>query len=209
MERNKNRLILILGLLLTVMLDFGLGPNGVQADDVDVYMTTVKNTALVVADDSGSMSFPVYDGSIDFSNFMKWMRDPNGDGDTSDALAYDKEGDGRCAHWWNKHTLQAERYDEMSGVVTGTTTDDCGGGYVDDIDRYDWIKFSAVDFGSDGMTKVRARTRRLGEDGGKIEFWIDDPSTGTRVGTITVGESASSSWHTRSATLTSKVTGVH
>jgi type IV pilus assembly protein PilY1 len=71
MKSSKNRVILILGLLMTVMLV--LGPD-VRADDVDVYMTTVQNTALVVADDSGSMSFPVYDSTMDYANFMWWMR---------------------------------------------------------------------------------------------------------------------------------------
>jgi type IV pilus assembly protein PilY1 len=75
MKRNKNGVILILGLLIAVMLAFGPVPKNAQADDVDVYMTTVQNTALVVADDSGSMSFPVYDSSEDYANFMWWMRD--------------------------------------------------------------------------------------------------------------------------------------
>lgn len=74
MKSNYNRVILILSFIVTAMFIFGLGPQGVQADDVDVYMTTVKNTAMVVADDSGSMSFPVYDSTMDYANFMWWMR---------------------------------------------------------------------------------------------------------------------------------------
>jgi type IV pilus assembly protein PilY1 len=57
------------------MLTAMLGPGDVRADDVDVYKTTAKNTAMVVFDDSGSMSFPVYDASMDYANFMWWLHD--------------------------------------------------------------------------------------------------------------------------------------
>ena len=202
MKSNKNQIILILVLLMTVIL--ALGPD-VLADDVDVYRTTAQSAAMVVFDDSGSMAWPVYEIAHDYTNFMRWMRDPNGDGNTADNMAYDDE-DLRCIHWWNAHTLEAEDYDEMSGVVTGTTSDDCGGGYVDNIHNNEWLKFSQVDFG-DGMKKVRARVKGIDDEGPRIEFWIDDPSTGTKIGTINIGDN--SSWHTETANLTQTVTGVH
>jgi hypothetical protein len=74
MKRN-NSLIIIFSLCLAVMLTAMLGPGDVRADDVDVYKTTAKNTAMVVFDDSGSMSFPVYDASMDYANFMWWLHD--------------------------------------------------------------------------------------------------------------------------------------
>lgn len=76
-----------------------------SADDTDVYRSSVKNNAMLLIDTSGSMSWPVYDENENYANFMKWMRDPNNDGSTSDALAYD---DGDCYpygatgdSWWD------------------------------------------------------------------------------------------------------------
>jgi type IV pilus assembly protein PilY1 len=153
------------------------------------------------------MSWPVFEPTYDFANFMKWMRDPNGDGDTSDSLA-DDDQDSRCTHWWDAHAFEAEYYDEMSGVVTGTTSDDCGGEYVKDIDHKDWLKFSQVDFGTDGVTKVRARIKVIDEDATRIEFEIDALGAGgTKIAEINVSEN--SSWHIVEANLTQKVTGVH
>jgi hypothetical protein len=54
--------MLIFSLFLAVMFSVGLGPGDVRADDVDVYMTTAQNTALVVAD-------------MDYANFMWWLHD--------------------------------------------------------------------------------------------------------------------------------------
>lgn len=150
--KRNNSMIIIFSLCVAVVVTAMLGSTNSRADDVDVYMTSVKNSAMVVFDNSGSMSWPVFEPTYDFANFMKWMRDPNGDGDTSDSLA-DDDQTSRCTHWWDAHALEAEYYDEMSGVVTGTTSDTCGGEYVYDLDHNDWIKFSQVDFGTDGMTK--------------------------------------------------------
>jgi len=63
------------------------------ADDTDVYRSSAKNNAMLLIDTSGSMSWPVYDENEDYAKFMRWMRDPDGDGNSSDALAYD---DGDC-----------------------------------------------------------------------------------------------------------------
>ncbi|NIQ90347.1 MAG: VWA domain-containing protein, partial [Deltaproteobacteria bacterium] len=118
MKRNKNQLILILGLFMTVMLALGLGPQGAQADDVDVYMTTVQNTALVVADDSGSMSFPVYDSTMDYANFMWWM--------VKEDLAYDKEtlgenllGDRKSkSNFWDRdNSAYDPNYPDRSAII--------------------------------------------------------------------------------------------
>ena len=89
MRRNRNGFMIILSLCAAVILAAMLGSGNVLADDVDVYRTSVKNGAMLVIDNSGSMSWPVYDGTHDYANFMRYMRDPDDDGDTSDAIATD------------------------------------------------------------------------------------------------------------------------
>ncbi len=73
MRSNKNSVITIFSLFLAVILTAMLGSGNVRADDVDVYVTSAKNSAMVVIDDSGSMSWPVYEAGFDYSNFMYWM----------------------------------------------------------------------------------------------------------------------------------------
>jgi type IV pilus assembly protein PilY1 len=100
-------------MLLVFFSAFLMAISAASADDTDVYRTSVKNNAMLLIDTSGSMSWPVYDENENYANFMRWMRDPNGDGDTSDALAYDDGdcdpngaeealgcGNGNC--WWDQ-----------------------------------------------------------------------------------------------------------
>ena len=75
MIRHKKGSLVLLGLFLAVILVATTGWDDVRADDVDVYKTTAKNGAMLVIDNSGSMSWPVYDGTFNYANFMKWMID--------------------------------------------------------------------------------------------------------------------------------------
>ncbi len=75
MQRKNSGLILRLGLCLVVILATIIGSGDIRADDVDVFRTTVKNSAMLVIDNSGSMSWPAYDSTHDYANFMRWMID--------------------------------------------------------------------------------------------------------------------------------------
>ena len=91
--------------LLAAALVFAVSGSA-MAEDVDVYKANVKNNAHLVLDTSGSMSWPVYNSNHNYAAFMRWMRDPNGDGSTADALAYDQDdcfpfGTGMTRNWWD------------------------------------------------------------------------------------------------------------
>ena len=88
------------------------------ADDTDVYRSSVKNNAMLVIDTSGSMSWPVYDENEDYANFMRWMRDPDGDGSTADAIAYDDSdchpyGSGANSWWDTDASATPDNYDRI------------------------------------------------------------------------------------------------
>ena len=116
MRRNRNGVKIILSLCMAVILAAMLGPGNVLADDVDVYRTSVKNSAMLVIDNSGSMSWPVYDGTYDYANFMEWMLDPAGDGSVA-ALATDSGNaypSGAASNaWWDADGTGPTTYDRL------------------------------------------------------------------------------------------------
>jgi type IV pilus assembly protein PilY1 len=104
MRSHNNGLAILLSLLLVVILTGMLGSDSVRADDVDVYKTTAKNGAMLVIDNSGSMSWPVFDSTFNYANFMKWMIDQN--------LATDLDNSRDGAIWWDKDD-SGDDYDRL------------------------------------------------------------------------------------------------
>jgi hypothetical protein len=101
--------------------------------------------------------------------------------------------------------ILAKNYSAMSGIQVDPATGDIG--YFDDGD---WMKYSAINFGS---TPVKSVSFHLGEDpqyaGSQIEVRLDGV-TGTLVGALTV--QSTGSWDTfadQAVNLTSSVTGTH
>jgi type IV pilus assembly protein PilY1 len=104
MQRNNNGVMIMLGLCLAVILAAMMGSGDVRADDVDVFRTSVKNSAMLVIDNSGSMSWPAYDSIHDYANFMKWMID--------DGWATDDDHCRDGATWWDSNDSD-DNYDRL------------------------------------------------------------------------------------------------
>jgi len=77
--------------------------------------------------------------------------------------------------------IEAECYDDMSGIETEPSTE--GTDNVSLIDNGDWIKFSAIDFNT-GLNKFSARVAS-NSTGGKIELRTGS-DTGTLIGEVNV-----------------------
>lgn len=100
---NNRAILAIVGLCLAVVWLAVAAVRQVRAEDVDVYRTSVKNSVMIVADTSGSMSWPVFDGEYDYAGFMKWMID--------EAVATDDDDCRAQAGWWDTDNLTGTDHD--------------------------------------------------------------------------------------------------
>jgi hypothetical protein len=96
--------------------------------------------------------------------------------------------------------IEAETYDAMSGIVKSPS-------YVGYVDGGDWIKYSAVDFGS-GVNTVSVRVAVTAAYAGKqVQFRLGSV-TGTLVGTLTVASTGGWSTFVSQTTKISGASGV-
>ena len=77
MRRKPEIKIRTISLIMLSMLGMFFVVGTALADDTDVYQATVKNNALLLIDNSGSMNLPVYDHNIDYTAFLNWAEDPD------------------------------------------------------------------------------------------------------------------------------------
>jgi len=77
MRRKPEKKILTVSLIMLGMLSIVFAVPTAVADDTDVYQATVKNNALLLIDNSGSMNLPVYNHNIDYTAFLNWAEDPD------------------------------------------------------------------------------------------------------------------------------------
>ena len=108
-------------------------------------------------------------------------------------------------------TIQAESYSAQSGTQTETCNDTNGGQDVGYIANGDWLKYSALDFGSSSPAQFTARLASGAASGvsGAIQVRLDS-TTGTKIAEIDFGNNGGwQSWQTVPANITGSVTGVH
>jgi len=81
--------------VLTIVCLYALFHAGISgAEDIDIFRTRAKNTAMMVFDTSGGMSMPVYDPGIDYASFMKAMAE--------DGIAVDENHCRNGSIWWDR-----------------------------------------------------------------------------------------------------------
>jgi hypothetical protein len=106
--------------------------------------------------------------------------------------------------------IQAESYDQQSGLATETTTDSGGGQDVGWAANGDWALYKGVDFGSTPATQFYARVASGAADGvsGLIEVRLDSRSNAP-IGSFAVGNTGGwQNWRTVPANIAG-VTGTH
>ncbi|OLF16142.1 glycoside hydrolase family 16 protein [Actinophytocola xanthii] len=106
--------------------------------------------------------------------------------------------------------IQAEGFQQQSGLSTGTTTDVDGGGYVGWAANGDWARYNRIDFGSTPARQFVARVASGAAGGvsGLVEVRLGSP-TATPIGSFSVGNTGGwESWRTVPANI-SPTTGVH
>ncbi|MCO5996432.1 glycoside hydrolase family 16 protein [Actinoallomurus rhizosphaericola] len=106
--------------------------------------------------------------------------------------------------------VQAESYDQQSGLATETTTDSGGGQDVGWAANGDWALYKGVDFGSTPATQFYARVASGAADGvsGLVEVRLDSRSNAP-IGSFAVGNTGGwQSWRTVPANIAG-VTGTH
>jgi hypothetical protein len=110
---------------------------------------------------------------------------------------------GQWEHRDGLSLVQAESYDEMSGVGT------VGDGNVGFIDGGDWVRYYGMDFGTGGATKFTARIAVPdGSAGQQIEVRLD-ALDGPVIGTLTTASTGG--WYTYAGqtTAVAPTTGLH
>ncbi|MEV8526793.1 glycoside hydrolase family 16 protein [Streptomyces sp. NPDC052000] len=106
--------------------------------------------------------------------------------------------------------IQAESYDQQSGVTTETTTDSGGGKDIGSVANGDWALYKGVDFGTTAARQFNARVASGAAGGvsGLVEVRLDSPSSAP-VGSFAVANTGGwQSWRTIPANI-SGVTGTH
>ncbi|MFR9787862.1 glycoside hydrolase family 16 protein [Streptomyces sp. MB22_4] len=106
--------------------------------------------------------------------------------------------------------IQAESYDDQSGVATETTTDTGGGQDMGYLANGDWALYKGVNFGSTAATQFYGRVASGAGSGvsGLVEVRLDS-RTSAPVGSFAVGDTGGwQSWRTVPANIGS-VTGTH
>jgi len=108
-------------------------------------------------------------------------------------------------------TIQAESYSAQSGTQTESCTDSGGGQDVGYISNGDWLKYSALDFGSTSPAQFTARLASGAAAGisGAIQVRIDSTG-GTKIAEIDFANNGGwQTWQTVPANITASATGVH
>lgn len=97
--------------------------------------------------------------------------------------------------------IEAESFDGMSGIVKAPT-------YIGYLDHDDWVRYTAVDFGS-GATSASIRVAvASGYAGKQIQLRIGS-TTGTQIGTLTVASTGGWSTFVTQTTPIAGASGVH
>ena len=107
-------------------------------------------------------------------------------------------------------TIQAESFQQQSGVIVEGTTDTGGGQNIGAIANGDWVLFQARDFGSTPATQfvARAASGAGGGVSGLVEVRLDSRSN-PPIGSFAIANTGGwQSWRTVPANI-SNVTGVH
>ncbi|GAA1126313.1 carbohydrate-binding protein [Kribbella jejuensis] len=107
-------------------------------------------------------------------------------------------------------TLQAEAYNQQSGMGLETTTDTGGGQNLMQIGNGDWAQYRGIDFGSTPATQFVARVASGAAGGvsGLVEVRLDSRSNAP-IGSFAIANTGGwQSWRTVPANV-SAVTGVH
>jgi len=107
-------------------------------------------------------------------------------------------------------TIQAESFSSQSGAAVESCSDTGGGRDVGWLANGDWLKYSAVDFGSAGATRFSARAASGAAAGvsGLVEVRLGSP-TATPLGSFAIASTGGwQNWRTIPADI-SKVTGTH
>ncbi|MFF0268532.1 glycoside hydrolase family 16 protein [Kribbella sp. NPDC004536] len=107
-------------------------------------------------------------------------------------------------------TLQAEAYNQQSGMGLETTTDTGGGQNLMQIGNGDWAQYRGIDFGSTRATQFVARVASGAAGGvsGLVEVRLDS-RTNPPIGSFAIANTGGwQSWRTVPANISS-VTGTH
>jgi beta-glucanase (GH16 family) len=107
-------------------------------------------------------------------------------------------------------TLQAEAYNQQSGMGLETTTDTGGGQNLMQIGNGDWAQYRGIDFGSTAATQFVARVASGAAGGvsGLVEVRLDSRSNAP-IGSFAIANTGGwQSWRTVPANMSS-VTGIH
>ncbi|MPZ81159.1 MAG: carbohydrate-binding protein [Actinophytocola sp.] len=107
-------------------------------------------------------------------------------------------------------TLQAENFQQQSGLAVDGAADTGGGSYVGWAANGDWARYDDIDFGADPARQFSARVASGAAGGvsGLVEVRLDSRSN-TPIGSFAVGNTGGwQSWRTIPANI-SGVTGVH
>ncbi|MFJ8310635.1 MULTISPECIES: glycoside hydrolase family 16 protein [unclassified Streptomyces] len=107
-------------------------------------------------------------------------------------------------------TVQAESYDQQSGLTTEATTDTGGGQDIGSAANGDWALYKGVDFGTTAARQFYARVASGAAGGvsGLVEVRLDSLSSAP-VGSLAVGNTGGwQSWRTVPANI-SGITGTH
>ncbi len=116
-------------------------------------------------------------------------------------------GTGRNAY----SQIEAESYNAQSGTTLEACSDIAGGQDVTSIGNGDYLVYNNVDFGTTGPVNVSTRVASgaTGGASGLVEFWIDNLTTGTKLGDFALANTGGwQVWQT-TPTNVSAVTGSH
>ncbi|HEY3477739.1 MAG TPA: beta-1,3-glucanase family protein [Streptomyces sp.] len=108
-------------------------------------------------------------------------------------------------------TIQAESYSAQSGTQTESCSDSGGGQDVGYISNGDWLKYSALDFGSSSPAQFVARlaSGAAGGVSGAVQVRVGS-TTGMKIAEIDFGNNGGwQNWQTVPSNITGSVTGVH
>ena len=107
-------------------------------------------------------------------------------------------------------TIQAESFQQQSGIQTETTTDTGGGQNIGFIANGDWARYSGVNFGTSAAHQFSARVASGAGGGvsGLVEVRLDSVGSAP-IGSFAIGNTGGwQSWRTVPANI-SAVTGTH
>ncbi|WP_035840408.1 beta-1,3-glucanase family protein [Kitasatospora azatica] len=107
-------------------------------------------------------------------------------------------------------TIQAETFNAQSGAQVEACSDSGGGSDVGWLSNGDWLKYTAVDFGTTGATRFSARVASGAAAGvsGLVQVRLGSP-TAAPVGSIAIAATGGwQSWRTVPADIT-RTTGTH